>query len=258
MEASVSRKWKTIDMAYIALFAVLMAVCSWISIPAVVPFTLQTFGVFVAVSVLGGKRGTLAVVLYLLMGIVGLPVFAGFSGGLGVLLGSTGGYIVGFVFTALTMWLMERLLGTKTWALALSMLLGLVVCYAFGTAWFLVVYTKNTGAIGLWTALGWCVFPYILPDCVKIALALAIRKRLAAAVGCVPQPLCCVFPSSAPPCCSNSTAALMWRWVRCWHWRWTVPLPPSSAASCRRCGEHKTLFFGSVGRFEMPSALLWA
>lgn len=81
MEAPVSRKWKTIDMAYIALFAVLMAVCSWISIPAVVPFTLQTFGVFVAVSVLGGKRGTLAVVLYLLMGIVGLPVFAGFSGG---------------------------------------------------------------------------------------------------------------------------------------------------------------------------------
>ena len=210
MEASVSRKWKTIDMAYIALFAVLMAVCSWISIPAVVPFTLQTFGVFVAVSVLGGKRGTLAVVLYLLMGIVGLPVFAGFSGGLGVLLGSTGGYIigfivmaviaglvidncrkpwiqligmiVGFVFTALVMWLIERLLGTKTWVLALSMLLGLAVCYAFGTAWFLVVYTKNTGAIGLWTALGWCVFPYILPDCLKIALALAIRKRLAAAI----------------------------------------------------------------------------
>lgn len=143
MEASVSRKWKTIDMAYIALFAVLMAVCSWISIPAVVPFTLQTFGVFVAVSVLGGKRGTLAVVLYLLMGIVGLPVFAGFSGGLGVLLGSTGGYIIGFVFTALVMWLIERLLGTKTWVLALSMLLGLAVCYAFGTAWFLVVYTKT-------------------------------------------------------------------------------------------------------------------
>ena len=182
MEASVSRKWKTIDMAYIALFAVLMAVCSWISIPAVVPFTLQTFGVFVAVSVLGGKRGTLAVVLYLLMGIVGLPVFAGFSGGLGVLLGSTGGYIIGFVFTALVMWLIERLLGTKTWVLALSMLLGLAVCYAFGTAWFLVVYTKNTGAIGLWTALGKCVFPYILPDCLKIALALAIRKRLAAAI----------------------------------------------------------------------------
>ena len=77
-------------------------------------------------------------------------------------------------------WLYFAMAGTA--ALALSMLLGLVVCYAFGTAWFLVVYTKNTGAIGLWTALGWCVFPYILPDCLKIALALAIRKRLAAAI----------------------------------------------------------------------------
>lgn len=57
--------------------------------------------------------------------------------------------------------------------------------------------------------------------------------------GCVPQPLCCAFPSSAPPCCSSSTAALTWPWVRCWHWRWTAPLPPSSAVSCRRCGEPK-------------------
>ena len=182
MKTPVSKKMKTLDMAYIALFAVLMAVCSWISIPSVVPFTLQTFGVFVAVGVLGGKRGTLAVVLYLLMGVVGLPVFAGFSGGLGVLLGSTGGYIIGFVFSALVMWLMERLPGTKTWMLALSMVLGLAVCYAFGTAWFLVVYARTTGAIGLWTALGWCVFPYILPDLAKITLALAIRKRLAAAI----------------------------------------------------------------------------
>ena len=173
MEASVSRKWKTIDMAYIALFAVLMAVCSWISIPAVVPFTLQTFGVFVAVSVLGGKRGTLAVVLYLLMGIVGLPVFAGFSGGLGVLLGSTGGYIIGFVFTALVMWLIERLLGTKTWVLALSMLLGLVVCYAFGTVWFIIAYKATLKA-----ALATCVVPFLLPECGKILLAALLTNRL--------------------------------------------------------------------------------
>ena len=182
MASSDTKKMKTVDMAYIALFAVIMAVCSWISIPAVVPFTLQTFGVFVAVAVLGGKRGTLAVALYLLMGVVGLPVFSGFSGGLGRLLGSTGGYIVGFVFSALVMWLMEHFCGTRTWVLALSMVLGLVVCYAFGTAWFLIVYARTTGPIGLWTALGWCVFPYIIPDLIKIALALAIRKRLAAAI----------------------------------------------------------------------------
>lgn len=183
METSVSTtttKMRTVDMVYIALFAVLMAVCSWISIPAAVPFTMQTFGVFLAVAVLGGKRGTLAILVYLLLGAVGAPVFAGFSGGISALVGSTGGYIIGFLFLALVMWLMERLLCKKIWVLAVSMVLGLVVCYAFGTAWFMVVYARTTGAIGLWTALGWCVFPYIIPDLAKTALALMLSKRLAA------------------------------------------------------------------------------
>ena len=92
---------KTKDMAYIAVFAVLIAVCSWISIPTTVPFTLQTFAVFLTVGVLGGKRGSLAVLVYILLGCVGVPVFAGFSGGIGVLAGQTGGYIVGFLFSAL-------------------------------------------------------------------------------------------------------------------------------------------------------------
>ena len=178
--STTSTKMRTVDMVYIALFAVLMAVCSWISIPAAVPFTMQTFGVFLAVAVLGGKRGTLAILVYLLLGAVGAPVFAGFSGGISALVGSTGGYIIGFLFLALVMWLMERLLGKKTWVLAVSMVLGLVVCYAFGTAWFMVVYARTTGAIGLWTALGWCVFPYIIPDLAKIVLALMLSKRLAA------------------------------------------------------------------------------
>ncbi|MDO5153459.1 MAG: biotin transporter BioY [Eubacteriales bacterium] len=182
METSVSTKFRTVDMAYIAMFAVMIAVCSWISIPATVPFTLQTFGVFLAVGVLGGKRGTLAVLVYLLLGTVGVPVFAGFSGGIGCLLGTTGGYIVGFLFSALVMWLMERLLGKKPWVLALSMVLGLLVCYAFGTVWFMQVYAKTSGAIGMWTALGWCVFPYIIPDAVKIILAMVLSRRLAAAI----------------------------------------------------------------------------
>lgn len=180
--ATNSNKFKTLDMVYIAMFAVVMAICSWISIPATVPFTLQTFGVFLAVGVLGGKRGSLSVLIYLLLGAIGVPVFAGFAGGLTAILGSTGGYIVGFLFSALVMWAMETLLGKKTWVLALSMVVGLVVCYAFGTAWFMTVYAKNTGAIGLMTALGWCVFPYIIPDVIKIVLALAICKRLAKAI----------------------------------------------------------------------------
>ena len=170
------------DMAYIALFAVMMAVCSWISIPYVVPFTLQTFAVFLAVGVLGGRRGTMAVLVYLLMGAVGLPVFTGFSGGIGHLLGSTGGYIVGFVFTALVMWGMERIPGSRTVVLAVSMVLGLLVCYAFGTAWFLLVYARTTGPVGVWTAVGWCVAPYVVPDLLKLALALVLRRRLRGAI----------------------------------------------------------------------------
>ena len=104
---NLSQKIKTTDIAFIAMFSAILAVCSWISIPAAVPFTLQTFGVFLAVGVLGGKRGTLTVLTYILMGMIGVPVFAGFSGGIGCLLGSTGGYIIGFLFSAIFMWLME-------------------------------------------------------------------------------------------------------------------------------------------------------
>ena len=77
------------DMAYIALLVVLIAVCSWISIPSVVPFTMQTFGVFCAVGLLGGFRGTVAVLIYILMGLIGLPVFSNFNGGAGYLMGPT-------------------------------------------------------------------------------------------------------------------------------------------------------------------------
>ena len=169
----------TRDMVYCAMFAVLIAVCSWISIPATVPFTLQTFGIFVTVGILGGKRGSVSVLIYLLLGAVGIPVFAGFKGGIGALLGTTGGYIIGFLFSALITWGMEVLLGKKLWVLAVSMVLGLLACYAFGTIWFMVVYARTSGAIGLMTALGWCVFPFILPDVIKIALALVLSKRLA-------------------------------------------------------------------------------
>ena len=112
-----TKKMKTLDMVYIALFACLMAICAWISIPGQIPFTLQTMGVFLAVGLLGGKRGTVAVLVYILMGAVGLPVFSGFAGGLGKLLGMTGGYIVGFLVSALLMWAMEALFGSKKWVL---------------------------------------------------------------------------------------------------------------------------------------------
>ena len=157
-------------MCYVGVFAALMAVCSWIAVPTAVPFTLQTLGVFLSVGLLGGKLGTAAVAVYVLLGAFGLPVFANFSGGIGVLLSNTGGYIIGFIFSALAMWAMERLLA--------SMLAGLVICYAFGTAWFMLLYMRTDGPVGLATVLGWCVFPFVVPDLLKILLAMTITARL--------------------------------------------------------------------------------
>lgn len=168
------------DTAYIAVFVALMAVCSWITIPTPtrIDFTLQTLALFLAVGVLGGWRGTLAVAAYLLLGLAGAPVFSGFSGGPGALLTPSGGYLVGFLFTALTMWGMERLLGRKLWVLGLSMALGMVVYDVFGTAWFMVVYPMGGETVGLLTALTWCVFPYLPFDIAKLAVAFGLSGQL--------------------------------------------------------------------------------
>ena len=169
---------KTYDLVYVALFAVLIAICAWISVPTTVPFTLQTFGIFLTVGLLGGKRGSMAVLVYILLGAAGIPVFSGFTGGIGRLFGSTGGYIVGFLASALVMWALEKVMGRKPWALAIQMVLGLIVCYAIGTVWFMAVYSGTSGAVGLMTVLGWCVIPFIIPDLIKIAMALVLTKRL--------------------------------------------------------------------------------
>ena len=182
MMEAVRQRSKTYDLVYVSIFVVLIAVCSWISIPLTVPVTLQTFGVFIAVGLLGGKRGTLAVLVYILMGAIGIPVFSGFTGGIGILAGTTGGYIVGFLFSALLMWGMEKLFGKDTKVLAGSMILGLAVCYAVGTLWFMAVYAASSGAAGIFTVLGWCVFPFIIPDIAKIVLALILTKRLSGVI----------------------------------------------------------------------------
>ena len=171
-------KFKPIELAYIGIFAALIAVCSWISIPTTVPFTLQTFAVFLALAMLGGRNGFFAVLTYILLGAVGVPVFAGFKGGIAALLGNTGGYIVGFLLLAGVYWLMTSLINEKIYIKAIALVLGLVLCYAFGTAWFMFVYIKSNGDVSLITVLGWCVFPFIIPDVIKLALSLLISSRL--------------------------------------------------------------------------------
>ena len=167
---------KTYDIVYIAVFAVIMAICSWISIPATVPFTLQTFGVFIAAGVLGGKRGTLSVLVFILLGAVGIPVFANFSGGIGVLAGPTGGYIIGFIVMAVIAGLFIDNC-RKPWIQLIGMIVGTIVCYLFGTVWFCVVAGYTFQA-----ALAVCVIPFIPADLVKMIIAMLIgpmiKKRI--------------------------------------------------------------------------------
>lgn len=155
-------------MTRAALFAALMAICAWISIPVLdIAFTMQTFGVFLTLGVLGGKWGSLSILIYLLLGTVGLPVFSGFRGGFGVLLGVTGGYLWGFLFSGLVYWAMERL-GKLP-----AMIAGMAVCYLCGSLWF---YLYAGGGMGL--ILLRCVVPYLIPDGVKLALAWTLSRRL--------------------------------------------------------------------------------
>ncbi|MGM9637748.1 MAG: biotin transporter BioY [Eubacteriales bacterium] len=171
------KKHKSIlNLVYIALFAALIAVCSWISIPInLVPITLQTMAVCIAAGMLGWKRGVCAIAVYLALGAVGLPVFAGFKGGIGSLTGATGGYLVGFLLTALIVGLAVDLFGRKWFVLAISMVLGIAVCYALGTVWFVILMKgKYTLIAALWA----CVIPYIIPDLVKIAIATLLCNRV--------------------------------------------------------------------------------
>ena len=169
------------SMVYMALMVALICVCAWISIPApppLVPFTLQTFAIFVVSGLFGWKKSGIILCVYVLLGMVGLPVFTQFKGGVGAIVGPTGGYIVGFVLQAVVTGLMIEKLGNKTITMAIAMIVGLAVCYAFGTAWFVVVYTSTKGAMTVGAALLMCVVPYLIPDFVKMVVAITVVKAV--------------------------------------------------------------------------------
>ena len=172
-------KLKTIDLTLCGIFAALLAICSWIQIPiGAIPITLQTFGVFAALGLLGGKRGTIAICVFLLLGAIGAPVFSGFQGGFGKLFGATGGYLLGFLLSGAVVWFAEARFGRSQRVFLLSAIAGLILCYAFGTAWFTVLYTRTTGAMTLAKALGLCVLPFLPFDALKLALAAFLRQSL--------------------------------------------------------------------------------
>lgn len=167
---------KTKRLILCALFAALTAVCSMISVPlpfTPVPINLATLSVFLAGGLLGSRDGAVSQAVYVILGAAGVPVFHSFTGGLGILTGPTGGYIVGYVAAAwLTGFCIERL-GHRVHKYAVSMAIGMAVCYALGTLWFIYITSTGPGA-----AMMMCVVPFLPGDALKILAASILVSRL--------------------------------------------------------------------------------
>ena len=160
-QKKVNLKSSVNDIVMISLFSALIAVSSQICIPTppkFPPVTMQTFAIFLAGSMLGWKKGTLSVLVYIILGIIGIPVFAQLQSGIGVLFGMTGGYIIGFLLTAFITGLICEKLGKKLWVL--------------------IVYGQQVGQISFWSALCICIFPFLIFDAGKIAIASVAVNRL--------------------------------------------------------------------------------
>ena len=174
------REWKmkrnSINaMLQISLFSALMAVCAMISIPFTVPLTLQTFAIFLALFTLGGAKTLVAILVYVALGIVGLPVFAGFGSGIGYILGASGGFVLAFPIAAAIFLLLESVFGKEDKKMIAFASVSLLIIYTIGSFWFALVYSSTHG---VFAAFAVCALPYVLPDAVKLALAYVISKRL--------------------------------------------------------------------------------
>lgn len=163
------------ELCYIAVSVSLLAVCSWVCVPiGNIPVTLQTLALFVLCGALGARRAFLAVFVWLTLGFCGVPVFAGFTGGVGKLFTQTGGFLIGFLVAAPLMgWLYRGKLLQRAAALCI----GAIVYNALGTVWFCVLYT-GFHAGGLLAALTTCVLPYLLFDIAKIGIALIVTEQI--------------------------------------------------------------------------------
>lgn len=175
-------KWSAKEIALIGLLAGIMCVLSPFSIPipfSLVPISLGFLVIYFEVLVFGLRRGVISVLIYLLLGIVGLPVFTGFSGGIGKALGPTGGYLIGYIFLAIILGMFVEKWPTNLVLIFLGMMLGSAVCYLFGTIWY-----SYQAHLSFLAALSQAVVPFLPGDLLKMVIAMIVgtqvKKRLQA------------------------------------------------------------------------------
>ena len=175
----------TRNLVLCAMCAAITCILAPLSIPMAggVPISLATFAVMLAGVLLGGSLGAISQLIYVLLGAVGLPVFAGWTGGLGNVLGMTGGYIIGYIPCAWLTGLIYKKFGSKAkrsvkiLSMVLGMIAGTIALYVIGTAWFMFVTGMNLNA-----SLAACVIPFIPGDFIKIAAVVLISLHMEPAI----------------------------------------------------------------------------
>lgn len=167
------------QITQVALGSVIIAVCSWISLPFTIPITMQTFAIYFTICVLGEKKATFSIIAYLLLGVIGVPVFSGMQSGAGVLLGPSGGFLFGFIlmpFIAAVFKAISRSSVLQVVGLAI----GTLATYLIGSLWYAFVFGGGEG--GFISVLTVCVLPFILPDMIKLliakAVAVAVKRHI--------------------------------------------------------------------------------
>ncbi len=171
-----SLKITTKNIILCALFAALTAILSQISIPlpfTPVPINLAMVSVFIAGGLLEAKMGAISQLVYVIIGAIGVPVFASFTGGFGIIVGPTGGYIIGYIIATIIVGVIVKKLGDSVYSYAVAMTVGILGCYFVGTAWFM--YITQSGLI---EALLMCVVPFLIGDILKIILSAFLVKKL--------------------------------------------------------------------------------
>lgn len=162
------------EMVICAIMTALMCVLAPMSIPiGPVPITLTNLVIYITIVLLGTKLTTVSYIVYLLIGLVGVPVFSGFTGGVAKLAGPTGGYLIGFIFMIIIGGIIYEKFGSNNIIAGLGLFAGLVVAYIFGTVWFVhqMDYTYSA-------ALSVCVWPFVPFDIIKIVIAIILGKTI--------------------------------------------------------------------------------
>ena len=180
MEKTSTRSLSVLQMALIGVMTAITCILGPLSIQipgTPVPISFTNLAIYITLYVLGMKDGTISYLIYLLLGVVGLPIFSSFTGGPAKLAGPTGGYLIGFIFMALIAGFFIDRFPKKYWFHVIGMVLGTAVCYLFGTVW--LCYQMKIGFIaGLWAG---CI-PYLPGDGVKIVISVILGPVLRHAV----------------------------------------------------------------------------